>query len=1731
MGPDRAARVAAVIWDRLLASAGGLAAGPARRGRRWRACFRVVAACVAAALFVAGLAAPGSVARAAPVPVALTPTGGDFSATMPYTGVSQATASYLVSTALPQALGLPANPTPSQEMTTAYETSAGGIEAATGVTTGPPVSFTGGSVSVTSQGVSATVPGPVLGANDPANPAGPAAVTAAAAVTFAATAVGFVSCLAVVGAVTGVTAPQQFSTQQLTSCLAVGVAAGAAAAGVLIATWYGIQIASGGWVAIVVAVLSTGLFSGYGLSAVTPWILAVGGYLAVKLRSGSQAMYNGLKYWLPKIWSIVSGAFGSLIGKAVAVTASLWNSRAAAAGLPTMAAEGPVQDNALGTRAECMTVWGSRPYPYSGEAVAINTCNGGLEQQWTEWSNGELTNGGLCLDITNDSFASRSPLEVYECHGGGNQAWEQKWFYVNGKPAIWNDRAAMCVDDPDWVTTPGTQLQDEWCTGTSAEQWLMPGSTSGTGTFPIVTGYGVIDPGAGECADAYGSSNGASPGQIVAINGCNGNPAQDWTTWSDGTITVWGLCMDTTGGTSSLGTPLVDLETCDGAASQEWTPQPDGALLNSASGTCLDDPSSNTTAGTELDVYPCNGTPAQQWTLPGPPPPDTAPPPPSALGDSVCDIYASYGTPCAAAYSMTRALYSDYDGPLYQVQRTSDGTTADIGLLAAGGDVNASEQDSFCAGTTCTITQIYDQSADGNNLAIEQGGGASAAPDQGAVASALPITIGGNKAYGLDIEPGTGYRDDLSMNVAIDGAPEGMYMVASGTHVNQQCCFDFGNVETDNDDNGQGHMDAVNLTTYCGSYVHPCAGSGPWVEADMENGQWTGNGPNPADTGNGSDFVTAMLKNDGQANFELEGGNGQSGDLTTYYDGALPSGYSPMQQEGGIVLGTGGDNSDSDVGSFFEGVMTEGFPSDAADAAVQANIVAAGYAGNSSPPATASAPASAAGQAVVHSAGATGAGASGFSSVYTVDSANGHLQETYLPYMGDAWTSQDLSANYGTPPVMPGTQPVAIVHCGFTSVYTVDASNGDLQETYLAAIGDAWATQDLSAEFGTPPTDQTPTAVVHSAGATGAAAACGFTSVYTVDRNDDLQETYLPVIGSPWNTQDLSANYGTPAVQPGTSPVAIVHCGFTSVYTVDAADHHLQETYLAAIGDAWGTQDLSANYGTPTTTTTPTAVVHTAGASGATDDCGFTSVYTVDQGSQDLQETYLPNAGFPGDPWNTQNLSANYGTPAVAPGTQPEALVHMGYTSVYTVDQGSDQLQETYLAAIGDAWGTQSLSANYGAPTTDQTPIVLLHPDASGNLDWASVYTVNEFNNDLQETYLSNTGFPGDPWVTQDLSANYGTPTVAVLQSSQASWTVDHSGFTSAYTVDEPGGDLQETYLPAMGDSWNTQDLSASYHTPAVWVGTEPTALVHDGYTSVYTIDAGSGDLQETYLPAVGDSWGTQDLSAIYHTPAVSPGSSPAAVFHDGNTSVYTVDEATGDLQETYLPGAGFPGDPWVTQDLSAIYHTPAVMPGTSPVAIFHDGLTSVYTIDAHGQLWETILPVMGGPWYPQNLSAEAHTPPTSVSPTAVFHDGYISVYTVDAVIGDLQETYLPAIGDAWLTQDLSASTSYSVPTALNIAPVALYHTGYTSVYYIGASGSLEEAYLPAIGGPWYSQSLSVNYHTPASATTPSPLVHYAANGGLTWTSVFTIDGASSQLQETYLPAIGDPWTTQELPS
>ena len=112
---------------------------------------------------------------------------------------------------------------------------------------------------------------------------------------------------------------------------------------------------------------------------------------------------------------------------------------------------------------------------------------------------------------------------------------------------------------------------------------------------------------------------------------------------------------------------------------------------------------------------------------------------------------------------------------------------------------------------------------------------------------------------------------------------------------------------------------------------------------DLENGLWAGNiSPYEPNTPVTFKYVTGMVKGDsaGKNHWTIKVGNAQSGTLTMPFDGQRPSArYNPMRKEGAIGLGTGGDNSNAARGNWFEGIMTHHYATNAADDAVQANVV------------------------------------------------------------------------------------------------------------------------------------------------------------------------------------------------------------------------------------------------------------------------------------------------------------------------------------------------------------------------------------------------------------------------------------------------------------------------------------------------------------------------------------------------------------------------------------------------------------------------------------------------------------------------------------------------------------------------------------------------------------------------------------------------------------------------
>jgi len=160
----------------------------------------------------------------------------------------------------------------------------------------------------------------------------------------------------------------------------------------------------------------------------------------------------------------------------------------------------------------------------------------------------------------------------------------------------------------------------------------------------------------------------------------------------------------------------------------------------------------------------------------------------AASAAAPCDIFAAAGTPCVCAHSVVRALYAAYNGPLYLLRRASDSHTAVVATTAAGGFANVATQAAFCAGTSCVIWRIFDQSPFANDLSIAPPGGYVPRIDKGVNASRWPVSVGGNKVFGAYFEGAMGYRIDATNSVATGNEAETLYLVTSGKHVNGGEC-------------------------------------------------------------------------------------------------------------------------------------------------------------------------------------------------------------------------------------------------------------------------------------------------------------------------------------------------------------------------------------------------------------------------------------------------------------------------------------------------------------------------------------------------------------------------------------------------------------------------------------------------------------------------------------------------------------------------------------------------------------------------------------------------------------------------------------------------------------------------------------------------------------------------------------------------------------------------------
>jgi beta-glucosidase len=209
--------------------------------------------------------------------------------------------------------------------------------------------------------------------------------------------------------------------------------------------------------------------------------------------------------------------------------------------------------------------------------------------------------GGLCLDLASDSNTNGSVVDIYTCNGTNGQEWTAE--ANNTLQADGN-----CLDVAGGGTSSGSLVDLYTCNGTGAQVWQAQSNGE------------LLNPQSGLCLTDPGSTT--ALGTQLQIQTCSGASDQVWapesassTSTGGGTATgaitgYEGLCLDVAGASTTNGTKI-DIYTCNNTNAQQWTVESNSTLQ--ALGKCLDVVSGGTANGSLVDLYTCNGTGAQVW--------------------------------------------------------------------------------------------------------------------------------------------------------------------------------------------------------------------------------------------------------------------------------------------------------------------------------------------------------------------------------------------------------------------------------------------------------------------------------------------------------------------------------------------------------------------------------------------------------------------------------------------------------------------------------------------------------------------------------------------------------------------------------------------------------------------------------------------------------------------------------------------------------------------------------------------------------------------------------------------------------------------------------------------------------------------------------------------------------------------------------------------------------------
>ncbi|NJP43986.1 glycoside hydrolase family 75 protein [Actinacidiphila epipremni] len=285
-------------------------------------------------------------------------------------------------------------------------------------------------------------------------------------------------------------------------------------------------------------------------------------------------------------------------------------------------ASGPTAAQLLAKTSSCSQVSNGRYATDDGGAATVPICASGSAYYWTSdmdidcdgittahcspstdpWYQAQTsfttsTGSYFTSDVTR-YFVIPLPSSRFDYQARGITPGSVAAVVYNGKVAY----AVFADEGPDDIIGEGSYAL---ATALGIDPNPATGGTEGPVTFIVFPGH-VPNPVENNSAiDSAGSS------AATAWVGSGGTTPPPPGGGATGQITGYGSkCVDVAGANSANGT-AVQLYDCNGSNAQQWTVGSDGTVK--ALGKCMDVASAGTADGTKVQLYDCNGSAAQAW--------------------------------------------------------------------------------------------------------------------------------------------------------------------------------------------------------------------------------------------------------------------------------------------------------------------------------------------------------------------------------------------------------------------------------------------------------------------------------------------------------------------------------------------------------------------------------------------------------------------------------------------------------------------------------------------------------------------------------------------------------------------------------------------------------------------------------------------------------------------------------------------------------------------------------------------------------------------------------------------------------------------------------------------------------------------------------------------------------------------------------------------------------------